>query len=92
MTFTINHSRLSHFDFDRLSRYSMFPNNETYFPGPTLLVSKDCNISITFVNNLGFGEHLFPIDTTVDCGPNAPNCTATNGSQRRTTTQYVSYV
>ena len=68
-------------------RYSMSPDGPTYFPGPTLVVSKDCSLTVTFHNNLGIGPHLFAIDPSVDCGPNAPNCTATNGSQRRVTTQ-----
>lgn len=67
----------------------MSPEGDTtFFPGPTLLVKKNCSLTVRFINNLGLGKHLFPIDTTVDCGPNAPNCTA-NGSERRVTTQYV---
>jgi hypothetical protein len=42
--------------------------NKAIYPGPTIIVSKDCPVKITFRNKLGFGPHMFPMDRSVHCG------------------------
>jgi hypothetical protein len=38
------------------------------FPGPSILVTRGCPVTITFLNELGTGRHLFDLDRTTHCG------------------------
>ena len=53
----------------RILGYAEFneTDNATY-PGPTILVTKNCPVEITFHNKLGTGAHIFDIDRSLLCG------------------------
>jgi spore coat protein A len=54
-------------EFTPIFGYAKDENSDATYPGPTILVTKNCPVNITFHNKLGTDPHIFGIDRSLIC-------------------------